>query len=56
MRLFKRKPTNEDVTTRCPDCGERVPAGVRQCTMCGRDLDDVSATAERERADDAYRR
>ncbi len=41
MRLFKRKPTNEDMTTRCPDCGERVPAGVRQCTMCGRSLVDV---------------
>ena len=56
MRLIKRKHPDDDAAVRCPNCEERAPEGARRCTMCGRDLDDVSGTAERERADDAYRR
>jgi rRNA maturation endonuclease Nob1 len=37
MRLFKRKTPPAPVP-RCPECGERVPAEVEECAMCGRDL------------------
>ncbi len=53
MGLFKRKPTGDDEAPRCPSCGERVPAGVRQCTMCGRSLADVPIEADSERAREA---
>jgi len=56
MALFKRKLTSEDVAVRCPHCHERVPGGVRQCTMCGRSVADVATEAARERAGDAQKR
>ena len=38
MRLFGRKPTDEETEERCPQCGERVPDGAADCLMCGVDL------------------
>ena len=38
MRLFRRKPTDDEVEVRCPQCGEPVPDGAAQCMMCGVDL------------------
>jgi hypothetical protein len=38
MRLFGRKPSDDEVEDRCPHCGERVPEGAAQCMMCGVDL------------------
>ncbi len=56
MGLIKRKHTSNSLAVQCPHCHERVPAGARQCTMCGRSLADVSSEAERERSSDARRR
>ena len=56
MGLFKKKLSDDDDDVRCPNCGERVPAGSRQCTMCGRSLADVADEAARERAGDANAR
>ncbi len=53
MSLIKRKQASDDEPVRCPNCGERLPEGARQCTMCGRSVADVSAEAQRERAGDA---
>ena len=52
MGLIKRKQSSEDVALRCPNCHECVPAGARQCTMCGHSL----ADAARDRASDAQGR
>ena len=52
MDVIKRKHSNT-VAGQCPHCHERVPAGARQCAMCGRSLADVSSEAERERSSDA---
>ena len=38
MRLFKRAK-QADAVPKCPGCGERVPAGALECSMCGRDLE-----------------
>ena len=38
MRLFKRAKQADDVT-KCPECGERIPVGALECSMCGHDLD-----------------
>jgi hypothetical protein len=38
MRLFGRKPLDDEVEERCPHCGEPVPDGAAQCMMCGVDL------------------
>jgi hypothetical protein len=38
MRLFRRKPADNEVEERCPQCGEPVPDGAAQCMMCGVDL------------------
>ena len=38
MRLFGRKPIDDEVEERCPHCGEPVPDGATQCMMCGVDL------------------
>jgi hypothetical protein len=43
MRLFKRK--DEDAE-QCPECHERIPEGVTECAMCGRDL--VAMREDRE--------
>jgi rRNA maturation endonuclease Nob1 len=37
MRLFKRK--RHDEALRCTGCGELAPAGARECSMCGGELD-----------------
>jgi hypothetical protein len=37
MRLFKRGAPGDDAI-KCPDCGERVPDGAHECSMCGHDL------------------
>jgi ribosomal protein L37AE/L43A len=33
MRLFKRG--QEEKPPECPECRERIPAGVTECAMCG---------------------
>jgi hypothetical protein len=38
MRLFGRKPVEDEVEERCPQCNEPMPDGATQCTMCGIDL------------------
>ena len=38
MRLFGRKPSNDEVEERCPQCGEPVPEHAVECMMCGVDL------------------
>jgi zinc-ribbon domain len=38
MRLFRRKPIDDEVEERCPQCGEPVPDGAADCMMCGVDL------------------
>ena len=38
MRLFGRKPTEDELEERCPHCGEPVPDGATRCMMCGIDL------------------
>jgi hypothetical protein len=43
MRLFKRKPDDDEDVMRCPSCEERVPEGAVECAMCGRDLRAVVA-------------
>jgi hypothetical protein len=47
MGLFKRKPPIDHQAPRCPACNERVPEGATACAMCGRDLHDFAARAER---------
>ena len=37
MRLFKRAK-HAHAAPKCPGCGERLPAGALECSMCGRDL------------------
>ena len=55
MRLFKRKPDDDEDVVRCPSCDERVPEGVVECAMCGRDLRALVAerSAGRERVEHA---
>ena len=39
MRLFRRKkPADNELEERCPQCGEAVPDGAAECMMCGVDL------------------
>jgi hypothetical protein len=42
MRLFKRKTPIDDAV-RCPEYGERLPDGARECAMCGHDLQSSGA-------------
>ena len=37
MRLFKRRRNEEAL--KCVGCGERVPDGALECSMCGEELD-----------------
>jgi hypothetical protein len=42
MSLFTRKP-DEREPKRCAGCGERLPEGARECTMCGRRVEPADA-------------
>jgi rRNA maturation endonuclease Nob1 len=37
MRLFRRK--RDHAVLKCAGCGERIPEGALECSMCGEELD-----------------
>jgi hypothetical protein len=45
MRLFKRANHIDDVP-KCPECGERIPKGALECSMCGHDLEAHHSVAQ----------
>jgi uncharacterized membrane protein YvbJ len=46
MGLFTRN-ADELEPERCPQCGERLPEGARECTMCGEPVDPADEAAEK---------
>jgi len=46
MGLFTRK-SDEPEPKRCAECGERLPDGARECTMCGYPVEPADEPAEK---------
>jgi hypothetical protein len=45
MRLFNRAK-QPDAAPKCPECGEQIPAGAHECSMCGHDLEAQHSIAQ----------